>query len=59
MFLRFYRGEMAEVQAKEFAKRVFATGKNVSPAQVQGYFLVHKASKGDEVVKNIEMIWQL
>lgn len=41
----------------QFADRVLATGKNVSPAQIQGYFMMHKTSKEEEVIANIDQIW--
>lgn len=54
----------SRVQLKEpndyhvkFADRVLATGKNVSPAQIQGYFMMHKTAKEEEVIANIEQIW--
>lgn len=54
----------ATIQSKEpnlyhvkFADRVLATGKNVSPAQIQGYFMMHKMSKEEEVIANIGKIW--
>lgn len=61
-------GDVAEtpttIQSKEsnlyhvkFADRVLSTGKNVSPAQIQGYFMMHKTSKEEEVIANIEEIW--
>lgn len=59
MFLRFYKGQEAASQAKEFAEKVVTFKKHVSPAQVQGYFMFHKMSSGREVIKNVEMIWQL
>lgn len=59
MFLRFYQGEEAATQAKEFAKRVASFNKNVSPAQVQGYFMFHKHSSGAQVLEDVKMIWEL
>lgn len=59
MFLRFYQGETATSEAKEFAKQVLSFGKNVSPAQVQGYFMFHKTSKSKEVINNVKSIWEL
>lgn len=40
-----------------FADRVLATGKNVSPAQIQGYFMMHKTSREEDVIANIDQIW--
>lgn len=59
MFLRFYQGELAQSQAKEFAKSVKAFKKNVSPAQVQGFFMFHKHSDPKDVIINSKMIWEL
>lgn len=59
MFLRFYRGGQSEQQAIEFAERVVAMGKNVSPAQIQAFFLVHKHGDGADVLKNVNQIWEL
>ncbi|XP_044728738.1 mitochondrial chaperone BCS1 [Chrysoperla carnea] len=59
MFLRFYKGEDALNYATQFAKNVIATGKNVSPAQIQGYFMFHKLSTHEEVVNNVHKIWEL
>lgn len=59
MFLRFYKGNEAENQAKTFAEKVIAFKKNVSPAQIQGYFMFHKTSSGREVIENVKLIWEL
>lgn len=59
MFLRFYKGQEAVSQAKEFAEKVVSFKKHVSPAQIQGYFMFHKMSSGLAVIENVEMIWQL
>lgn len=59
MFYRFYPGENAPEQAKTFADKVTEEGKNVSPAQIQGFFMVHKHSKPEEVIDNYKLIWQL
>lgn len=59
MFLRFYHGTEAASQAKEFADKVMAFNKNVSPAQIQGYFMFHKVSSVQEVIDNVKMIWEL
>lgn len=66
MFKRFYEksttgdGGVSDITAyqKEFAERVLATGRNVSPAQIQGYFMMHKMSKESEVIANIDAIWE-
>uniref|UniRef100_A0A182PZC9 Mitochondrial chaperone BCS1 n=1 Tax=Anopheles farauti TaxID=69004 RepID=A0A182PZC9_9DIPT len=57
MFRRFYTGTDAESNARLFAERVAADGRNVSPAQVQGYFMVHKMSDQQTVLDNVHQIW--
>lgn len=59
MFLRFYDGENSESQATLFTERVASLKKNVSPAQIQGYFMFHKNSEPHQVIDNCEMIWKL
>lgn len=59
MFMRFYKGENCEELAKKFADCVISCKKDVSPAQIQGYFMFHKQSDCEEVIKNTKMIWQL
>lgn len=62
MFKRFYgsqpSGGTHKIAYHElFADRVLSFGKNVSPAQLQGYFMMHKLSKEEEVIGNVERIW--
>ncbi|XP_035903977.1 mitochondrial chaperone BCS1 [Anopheles stephensi] len=57
MFRRFYTGTDAETNARLFAERVAADGRNVSPAQIQGYFMVHKMSDQQTVLDNVQQIW--
>lgn len=52
MLKRFYTGD-----ADEFANKVLLFGKNVSPAQIQGYFMVHKMSSSADVIRNAGQIW--
>lgn len=59
MFLRFYDGENSASQAKSFVEKVLSFQKNVSPAQIQGYFMFHKNSTPTQVIENCEMIWKL
>lgn len=59
MFLRFYKGANAEEHAEQFATLVTATGKPVSPAQIQGFFMFHKQHDELDVVKNVDKIWAL
>lgn len=60
MFKRFYgESKVSEIPYhKQFADRVLATGKNVSPAQVQGYFMMHKMSKENDVIANVDQLWE-
>ncbi|KAB0798027.1 hypothetical protein PPYR_09020 [Photinus pyralis] len=59
MFLRFYRGANINSEAKEFSETVLSFKKNVSPAQIQGYFMVHKLASTRDVINNTKMIWEL
>lgn len=60
MFLRFYKepGKDSGALAKEFSNSVMSFKKNVSPAQIQGYFMFHK-SNPNAVVNNVSQIWEL
>lgn len=57
MFRRFYNTPDNIKNASLFAKKVMSYGKNVSPAQIQGYFMMQKMSHPDEVIANCERIW--
>ena len=57
MFARFYPNE--EHLSVQFADKVVTLKRNVSPAQIQGYFLFHKNSNGQQVIDNIEQIWKI
>ncbi|XP_062565452.1 mitochondrial chaperone BCS1 [Armigeres subalbatus] len=57
MFMRFYAGEEGAQNARVFADNVLQDGRNVSPAQVQGYFMIHKMSDQMTVVENVQKIW--
>ncbi len=57
MFKRFYTGDQSIPDSVEFAKKVMSYGKNVSPAQIQGYFMMHKTSTPDDVIQNAGHIW--
>lgn len=59
MFLRFYDGEKAQIQATEFRDKVVSFNKNVSPAQIQGFFMFFKHSDPQEVIENCKLIWEL
>lgn len=60
MFLRFYRDNenKAEELATQFAGSVMSHKKNVSPAQIQGFFMFYKNNPND-VLKNVSHIWEL
>lgn len=60
MFKRFYgEDKVSKIPYHtQFADRVLEIGKNVSPAQVQGYFMMHKLSKESEVIQNVDQIWE-
>lgn len=61
MFLRFYRDQddiTRQNLAKQFAIDVISHGKNVSPAQIQGYFMFYK-NNPDQVINNVSQIWQV
>ncbi|XP_055643186.1 mitochondrial chaperone BCS1 [Toxorhynchites rutilus septentrionalis] len=58
MFLRFHTGEGTEANAKLFAENVMKIGKEASPAQIQGYFMIHKMSDQQTVVENVPAIWE-
>jgi len=54
MFERFYPDETQE-HGKEFANRVIASVQTISPAEIQGYFMLHKDS-GRDALANCENI---
>lgn len=58
MFMRFYTGEEAVANSIIFADNVLSEGRNVSPAQIQGYFMIHKTSDQQTVVENVKKIWE-
>lgn len=60
MFLRFYKnaGDRANEIAAEFAEEVMSQKRNVSPAQIQGFFMFYKNSPND-VLKNVSHVWEL
>ncbi|XP_047366609.1 mitochondrial chaperone BCS1 [Vespa velutina] len=60
MFLRFYKSpdNVTRDMAKQFANEVMAQKKNVSPAQIQGFFMFHK-NDPEKVINNIKGIWEL
>ncbi|XP_050456737.1 mitochondrial chaperone BCS1 [Cataglyphis hispanica] len=60
MFLRFYKepGKDPSVLAKKFAENIMSCKRNVSPAQIQGYFMFHK-NNPEAVINNVIQIWEL
>ena len=56
MFLRFYKVESPEI-AKEFANSVMLHKKNISPAQIQGFFMFYK-NEPRKVIENVSQIWK-
>lgn len=56
MFLRFYRDEKDLLQAKTFAEAVEQCKKPVSPAQIQGYFMLYKQDPRG-LQNNVQRIW--
>jgi chaperone BCS1 len=57
MFARFYRSS-SELLQDEFAANVLGVRGDVSPAQVQGYFMRHKKDDPLWVVERIKEIWE-
>ncbi|XP_067680814.1 mitochondrial chaperone BCS1-like [Haliotis asinina] len=57
MFSRFYP-DQPESSSQEFAQRVLADGRPVSVAQIQGYFMMHKAEP-DRVLRQTEELWTI
>jgi mitochondrial chaperone BCS1 len=58
MYKRFYVGTDTDVNAKTFARDISARKKDVSPAQIQGYFMIHKMSDQQTVLSEIDGIWE-
>lgn len=60
MFLRFYKatGNVTVDMAIKFAEKVMEQKRNVSPAQIQGFFMFHK-NDPENVINNITQIWEL
>lgn len=57
MFTRFYQTVSPDLPEK-FARNVLAQSKNVSAAQIQGYFMRHKADSPNVVAENVKEIWE-
>lgn len=58
MYRRFYDGPDVNKYATQFADNVLSEKKNVSPAMIQGYFMIHKLSPQDEVVESFRELWK-
>jgi mitochondrial chaperone BCS1 len=58
MYKRFYNGPEMENFATQFADNVLKINKPLSPAQVQGYFMIHKTSDQQTVIESVEDIWK-
>lgn len=58
MYRRFYNGPNVDEFAAQFADNVMTEKKNVSPAMVQGYFMIHKLSPQEKVVESVTELWR-
>lgn len=58
MYRRFYNGPDINKYSTAFAQNVFNEKKNVSPAMIQGYFMIHKLSTQNEVVDSFRELWK-
>lgn len=60
MFLKFYKsmGDRVNDLAEKFAENVISQKRNVSPAQIQGFFMFYK-NNPDDALKNVLHIWEL
>lgn len=58
MYRRFYNGPDVDIFATQFADNVLNFNQPLSPAQVQGYFMIHKTSEQQTVVDSVEDIWK-
>lgn len=58
MYRRFYNGPNVDEFAAQFADNVMSEKKNVSPAMVQGYFMIHKLSPQEKVVESVTELWR-
>ncbi|EDW58192.1 mitochondrial chaperone BCS1 [Drosophila virilis] len=57
MFKNFF-GENETLKSVEFAQKLIASSRAVSPAQVQGFFMKHKSSSPQHVVNCCQSIWE-
>lgn len=58
MYRRFYDGPDMVDFATRFADNVLKHNRPVSPAQIQGYFMIHKLSDQQKVLDNVADIWK-
>jgi mitochondrial chaperone BCS1 len=58
MYRRFYNGPEVESFAMKFADELLKFEKPVSPAQVQGFFMIHKTSDQQTVIDSVEDVWR-
>lgn len=59
MYKRFFlENENNEQNAKEFSEIVIKTGKPVSAAQIQGYFMLVEDCSHKEIVQRHQSIWE-
>lgn len=57
MFFRFYRIDDTNL-AHKLSTAILALGKPVSAAQIQGFFMLHKHSTPDAILKNVSRLWE-
>lgn len=58
MFRRFFHTTDIDSLSKKFADSVIKLNKPASPAQIQGFFMMHKMSDPETVLNSIEDIWK-
>ena len=56
MFTRFYQ-TLTDSYPQDFTNAILSHKKQVSPAQIQGYFMQYKNADPSMVVKNVNKIW--
>lgn len=57
MYKRFFTDDKAVCNSGIFADKVMSYNKAVSPAQIQGYFMVHKLANSQAIIDNVSQIW--
>lgn len=57
MYQRFYTGSKTSGNAQKFAESVLSYKRPVSPAQIQGYFMLNKMETQETVLQNVKLIW--